>query len=306
MKAIITGATGFAGKWLVDELLSQGDDITVIVRDKGRVPKEWAGSVHIVEAPLGQLQLLEADDFTGGDSDIFFHFAWDGTSGDRRADISLQLHNVEFACEAVGLAKRLHCRRFVNAGSIMEYEAMQYVPSDGSKPGMGNIYSTAKLAADFMSKAMASQAGLEYINAVISNIYGPGERSARFLNATLRKMLKNEEVPLTHGEQLYDFIYASDAAKAIVLAAKNGVGNTSYYIGNARQRKLREFIIQMKETLGSKSTLLFGKVPFSGPMMDYQELDTKRVEKLGFMPQVGFAHGINLTREWILEDESEK
>lgn len=306
MKAIVTGATGFAGKWLVDELLFQGDDITVIVRDKRRVPKEWGGMVHMVEAPLGQLRLLQAEDFAGKGGDIFFHFAWDGTSGDRRADISLQLHNVEFACDAVGLAKRLHCRRFVNAGSIMEYEAMQYISSDASRPGMGNIYSTAKLAADFMAKAMALQAGIEYISAVISNIYGPGERSARFLNATLRKMLKNEEVPLTHGEQLYDFIYASDAAKAIVLAAKKGMGNTSYYIGNARQRQLKEFIIQMKGAVGSKSQLLFGKVPFSGAMSVYQELDTEKLRMLGFAPEVGFGDGVKLTKEWILEEESEE
>ena len=41
MRAVITGATGFAGKWLVKELLEQNDEVTVVVRDKNNLPDEW-------------------------------------------------------------------------------------------------------------------------------------------------------------------------------------------------------------------------------------------------------------------------
>lgn len=306
MKAIVTGATGFVGRWLVNELLSQGDEVTIIVRDREQVPREWSTRVHIAEGSLKQLRRLEAQDFFSSRADIFFHFAWDGTSGAKRADVCLQLQNVQSACDAVELAKRLQCRRFVNAGSIMEYEAVQYVPADGSAPGMGNIYSTAKLTADFMAKTTAAQAGIDYINAIISNIYGAGERSARFLNTTLRKMMNHEPVPLTHGEQLYDFIYASDAAKAIVFAGKKGEKNASYYIGNARQYPLKEFVLQMKEVTGSQSQLLFGEVPFAGAMLSYREFDTGKLAQMGFWPDIDFAQGIRLTKEWILEEEREK
>lgn len=305
MRIVVTGATGFVGKWLVRELLDQGDEVTVIVRNRKRVLKEWQGRVHVVEAELWELPKLGQKDIPWDGADVFFHFAWAGTAGMERADTILQLQNAEATCEAVRLAKRLGCRCFVNAGSIMEYEAIQYISSDGSRPGMGNIYSIAKMTADFMAKTVATKEGMAYINVVISNIYGAGEKSARFLNTTLRKMLYNESIELTHGCQLYDFIYVTDAVKQIVLAGKEGETNSVYYIGNSMQRPLKEFVVEMKHVLQSDSELLFGKVPFTGAMLEYIEFDTSKLEKMGFVSAVTFAEGIKLTRDWILEEESE-
>ena len=305
MKAVITGATGFVGTWLVRELLTQNDEVTVIVRDKKSIREEWAESVHVVEATLEQFSELDNIAFNEKKADIFYHFAWAGTAGNERADVGIQLKNVEATCEAVMLAKRLGCKRFVNAGSIMEYEAIQYVPSDGARPGMGNIYSTAKLTADFMAKTVATKENIEFINIIISNIYGAGERSARFLNTTLRKMLNDESIAMTHGNQLYDFIYVTDAVKAITLAAKQGESNAEYYIGNTKQQPLKEYILMMKSVLKSETEILFGKVPFTGIMLSYEEFDTGKLERMGFVPEVSFEEGIIRTRDWILEEENE-
>lgn len=304
MRAIVTGATGFVGKWLVNELLQQNDDVTVIVRNRERIPEEWKTSLHIIESSLEKISQLTKKDFYGENADIIFHLAWDGTSGPERAETGRQLRNVQYTCDMVKLAKMLNCSRFVNAGSIMEYEAMQYIPADGTVPGMGYIYSTAKLAADFMAKTVAVNSGIEYINVIISNIYGAGEESERFFNTTLKKMMNHDKIPLTHGEQMYDFIYVTDAVKAIILAGKKGEKNTAYYIGNSTQYPLKHFIIQMKEVLESRSELGFGEVPFRGNGLSYNEFDTGRLVHLGFRPEVDFAKGIYLTREWMLKGEN--
>lgn len=303
MKTIVSGATGFVGQWLVKELLRQGDKVTIIVRDNAHIPTEWSGNVDIVSTNLKEMSSLTEKDFKDEAADIFFHFAWDGTSGDMRADINKQLQNVSAACSAVEIAKKLKCKRFINAGSIMEYEAMQYIPSDGAMPGMGNIYSTAKMTADFMAKTVAVKNGIEYVNVIISNIYGAGEKSARFLNSTIRKMLKNEPISLTHGNQLYDFIYASDAARAIVLVAKNGEKFSSYYIGNKKQYPLKAFVMEMKKILQSDSELEFGKIPFVGAELTYKEFNTLQLEKLGYTSKVTFEDGVKMTRNWILEED---
>ena len=305
MKAVVTGATGFVGKWLVEELLRQGDEVTVIVRNSNSVPCNWKTQVHIVEASLEQLSHLTVNDFNMATADMFFHFAWAGTSGMDRADTEMQLANVQYACDAVRLASILNCKRFVNAGSIMEYEAMAYVPQDTTKPGMGYIYSIAKLTADCMAKTVATKEKIGYINVIISNIYGIGEKSARFLNTTMRKMLNNERIPLTHGEQLYDFIYVEDAVKAIILAGKEGIENSSYYIGNVDQKPLKEYIVEMRDVLKSVSELAFGEVPFVGPRLTYHEFSTRGLTELGFFPAVSFAEGIKLTKDWMVEVENE-
>lgn len=303
MRVIVTGATGFIGKWLVDELLYQKDEVLVIARNVQCIPERWKNKLYIMEMPLQDLTKLKTVDFPWEEADIFFHLSWDGTAGDHRADIPLQLLNIMNTCNAVELAGKLKCKRFINTGSVMEYEAMQYIPLENAKPGKGYIYSTAKLAADFIAKIMAINGQMEYINAVISNIYGPGERSERFINSTVRKMLNNEKIPLTHGMQLYDFIYITDAVKEMVLAGKNGEKNSVYYIGNEEPRTLKYFILQMKEILHSDSELLFGRIPYQSAMLTYKEFDTKKISQLGFRPEVPFEQGIALLQKWILEGE---
>lgn len=305
MNVVVTGSTGFVGRELVAELLRQKDHVTVLVRERRQIPKEWAECVQVIEASMEQYADLEKKDFAGEEADVFFHLAWNGTSGNLRANVPVQLKNIQYTCDAVSLAEKLNCKRFVNAGSIMEYEAMQYLTSAEADPGMGYIYSTAKLTADFMAKTTAVNHHMDYINVVISNIYGPGECSARFINTTVRKMLKNQIIELTHGQQLYDFIYITDAVKEVVLAAKKGEHNRNFYIGNAAPKPLKDFIIQMKKILKSESELQFGKVPFKGALLSYKEFDTEEMRKLGYEPAITFEQGITMLKDWMTGEENE-
>lgn len=67
------------------------------------------------------------------------------------------MNNVRYVCDAIALAKKLGCSRFINSGSIMEYEAYQYLKEDKAAPGMGYIYSTAKLTGDFLPEYVQSR-----------------------------------------------------------------------------------------------------------------------------------------------------
>lgn len=299
MRAIVTGATGFVGQWLVRELCANNYDVTVIVRDLKKVPDQWKNGIEIVYSAMENYKDIQKTDFLHDSYDIFFHFAWAGTSGQSRSDYDLQLKNVYAACEVLKLAKRLSCRRFVNAGSLMEYDVMEYLPRDGVEPTAGYIYGIAKLTADFMLKTLAVQEGMEYVNVIISNIYGVGEKSARFLNQLLRKLMSDQRIALTSGVQLYDFIYVTDAVKGIICAAQKGENNSVYYIGNRKPQPLKNYILQAKEILKSNAELAFGEVPFNGVMLTYQEFDTEKLFDMGFEIEVPFEKGILMTSEWI-------
>ena len=120
-------------------------------------------------------------------------------------------------------------------------------------------------------------------------------------------MLKNETIPLTHANQLYDFIYITDAVRMIWSAGVYGKNNTSYYIGNKKQKALRDYLIEMRNIIGSKSELLFGAVPRQSPPITYDEFDTCRVEReLKVIPKVSFPSGIMKLRDWIMEERDGK
>ena len=145
--------------------------------------------VTFVVCPLDSLATINPSRITVKQVDAFLHLAWVGTSGILRADEKVQIKNVEYACDAVRLAKKLGCSRFVNAGSIMEYEAFYTLTKSGMKSNPNMMYSIGKLAEDLSCKTVSAAVDIAYCNVVIGNIYGVGEQSQRFINVMLKKLL---------------------------------------------------------------------------------------------------------------------
>lgn len=304
-KAIVTGANGFVGSNLTKELLRNGYIVYAVVRSRqsnmDRVPQ--GEKVHFIFCDLKDIETLPVL-LQGEKADIFFHFAWKGTVGNARGDYELQLKNVKYACDAVSAAVQLGCKRFVFAGSIMEYEAKEYLSRSNIKAERGYFYRIAKLTADYMIKVQAFESGIEYINCLISNIYGIGEKSGRFIDKTIRKLLNKEKLLFTSGEQYYDFIYIADAVKAILIVSEKGIPGTEYYIGCDKFRKLKEYIVDMRDIVEPTAELHFGVLDYNGPFLDYREIETDRLSRVfGFQPEISFEIGIQMTKEWIEEKD---
>lgn len=292
MKIIVTGASGFVGKNLIDELLNNGHKVIALTSSGRENVRFQNRGIKTILCSMSEYQEMDIPEEMER-ADIFFHFAWEGTAGPKRADLELQSKNVFAARDAVDLARRCGCSRFVFAGSIMEYEAIEYIGADLSEPPLSYIYGCNKLAGNQIAKIEAQRLGLEYVALIISNIFGDGEESPRFLNSIVRKMMHNEDIALTDGIQQYDFIYITDAVRAIYLAGVYGTSKCSYYIGNAEQKTLREFVEEAKVCVGSCSTLMFGAVPYFGVQSVYRQINTKKLEReFHFEPSVTFQDGI--------------
>lgn len=298
---VVTGANGFIGAALCRELSAQGTGVIAVVNKSDSNIKDISG-VEVLHCELSQYRKLP--DFIGRNRNIsvFYHLAWAGTSGALRGDVNVQLTNVKAACEAVGACSDIGCKRFVFAGSIMEYEIDAYMQTEKA-PARNMIYCTAKLSADYMARSVAADCGMEYIRAIISNVYGPGEYSARLINTSIRKMLRGEHCAFSSGEQFYDFIYIDDAVRAFINAGKCGHSNKTYYIGNVKPRKLKEFLCELRDAVNPDLMIGLGEILSNGASLFYDEfpLDNLYLDT-GFVPKVDFASGIRKTVEWIKEN----
>lgn len=301
-KAIVTGANGFVGSAVCKELSEKGVEVLAIIRH----PDEPIDNIsklkglRIVYCDLADFGKL-ADIITDRDIDVFYHFAWVGSAGPLRGDADVQMNNVKYTCDTVKACERMRCKRFVFASSIMEYEIEAVMASEAT-PGINTLYCSAKVAADYMARTIAGNVGIDYIRAVISNIYGPGELSPRLVNTSLRKLLKGEHCAFSAGEQMYDFIYISDAAKTFYAIGEGGKPNKTYYIGSQQPRPLMEFLLDMKDCVDPDINIGLGEIPFNGVSLTYQEFDINAVkDDTGFIPEVSFSDGINKTIEWLKE-----
>lgn len=302
-KVILTGATGFVGNAVLRELIK--NNIYVIAISRSDSPKNIPDSdlVRYISCDLSEMNSL-VNKISDKDIDTFYHFAWNGSAGPARADTNLQLKNAQWTIDSLNVAKELGCNRFVAAGSIMEHETIAAAYTQGNKPGLGYIYGSGKLVAHTMAVSVAASIGIDLIWAEITNAYGIGELSARMVNTTLRKIIHGENPQFTAGTQNYDFVYIDDVARAFYLIGKNGKPFNDYLIGSSTARPLKEFLLEMKNSVAPNLDFIFGDVPFTGVDLPLEKYDCRKTEEdTGFKASISFAEGTRRTIEWLKEVE---
>lgn len=302
-KAIVTGANGFVGAAVCKELVERDVKVIAVVRHPDEQIKCIADnpSIRIVYSDISDFGKL-ADLISDRDVDILYHFAWVGSSGALRGDSDVQMRNVQYTCDTVKACANMGCKRFLFASSIMVYEIEAMMATE-AVPGLNTLYCSAKVAADYMARTIAGSLSVDYIRAVISNIYGPGEFSPRLINTSIRKMLKGEHCAFSEGNQLYDFTYITDAAKSFWAIGEKGIKNKTYYIGSQEPKPLKEFLKELRDCVDPSIEIGLGELPFNGVSLTYKEFDINAVkDDTGFVPMVSFKEGINHTVAWIKEE----
>lgn len=299
---IVTGASGFIGTTLVNELLRREYKIVAIDR---RFTDDFLNNPNITCVDATDKNVFDLkNEIPVEEYDCFFHLAWAATSGPGRADYNVQLDNVKMACDYVKLCSEIGCKRVVYASSINEMETYEYLQSDDIEPVGGYIYGTGKLAAHLMGETVAKLNGVEFIPVIITNIYGVGERSARMIYTSLVKLINGERASFTAGYQTYDFIYITDAINSIVEVAEKGKAFNRYYIGSGEPKPLREYLLEMRDIVAPGAELGLGDFEFKGIDISYNQFKLKKVEEdTGYKNQVPFAHGIKMTADWIRGDK---
>ncbi len=300
-KAIVTGANGFVGSHVCKELCNNGVKVYAVIKDTNENISsiENLDNIEIVYCELDDIETL-FDKISDRDIDVFYHFAWAGSAGPLRCDENIQLKNALWTARALRTADKMKCKKFVNAGSIMEKETYTAVYTQGSTPGLPYIYGAGKLIARAICKPIANSLNIDLCWAVITNAYGAGEFSPRFVNSTIRKIIAGEPLQFTAATQNYDFIYIDDVARAFAAIGEYGKPNKEYTIGSGNAKPLKEFIIEMQQALAPEATPIFGDVPFTGVNMPLDAFDTADLESdCHFKPSISFAEGTKLTMDWI-------
>lgn len=299
-KVVITGADGFVGSYTVQQFLDNG--ISVHAIDINNVPYRLEKHENLTYSQGDVFDIAHLERIIEPNCDTFIHFAWAGSSGDLRANYDIQIRNALNTVECMKLAKRLGCSRFIGAGSIMEYEVEAVMHSQGSRPSLGYIYGIGKHLAHNLCKSVAASIDIDLLWPLITNAYGIGEYSPRFVNNTLRKIINNEQLQFTSANQNYDFVYITDVAEAFYLVAKNGKPFHEYVIGSSKPRPLKEFIIELQKTCAPNLQFLFGDIAFAGVSLPLNLFSTKDIKNdCGFEAKVSFADGTKKTLDWMVK-----
>ena len=256
-------------------------------------------SVKAVQCDLDEVEKLPAL-IADRDIDCCIHLAWQGANGEARGNTGIQLNNVIRTIRLCEVLPQLNIRRFVGIGTLAEKDANHYIPMDGATPNKVACYGVAKMTAQYMSKIVCTQRKIEHVWCQLSNLYGVGDMTMNFVNFASKLMLRGARASFTAGEQMYDFVYVTDVVNGIFKAAEKGRTNTTYYIGSGHQRKLKEFIIQIRNAVDPDIPLYLGEVPFNGVCLPDEEFDcSKLMNDTRYCAKIPFEDGIRETIAWL-------
>ncbi len=293
---------------LIKKCIEQGIEVIALVNPKsmrlGRIPDH--PGVVVIKCALSDYAVsdgkslgLSADPADGTYADAMIHLAWGGTFGDARNNKALQDDNKTYADEAAKLAARLGCKVFVGAGSQAEYGRVSGVLKADTPCNPENEYGRAKLRAMQSTRHICQELGIRHIWTRVLSIYGPYDGENTMIMTLIRELLSGKRPALTKGEQIWDYLYADDAAAAILLLAQKGKDGKVYPIGSGVARPLQEYIRIIRDLIDPKLPLGLGDKPYSDKQVMHLCADITELSKdTGFAPAIDFREGAKRTIDW--------
>lgn len=302
---VITGPTGAIGRALISVCIQAGYEVLAVVHRTSPRAAELKRIEHcqVLYLDLSEydnaLEEMKKQNVTPEDGELFFHLAWMAPFGKDRENLPLQLENVKASLAAVRFAKALGCSTFLGAGSQAEYGRVKgkLSPDTPTFPETG--YGVAKLCAGQMTRLACGQTGLRHVWARILSVYGPHDGKNSLISIAIDDMINNRETSFTPCDQIWDYIYSEDAARALFLVAQKGNHDSVYVIGSGVARPLKEYIYKISELTNYNSEEIgFGKRPYNSKQVMYLKADVSLLKELGFKIQVSFEEGIQKTIFW--------
>ena len=232
--------------------------------------------VKVVECDLSEMTDFNAD---GLSADAFIHFGWAFTDKIGRNDVTKQLQNVQYTIDAVHLAKRLGCKKFVGAGSQAEYGTPNVTLTATTPVNPLIPYGVAKYAAGKLSAMECKNEGLEFNWVRILSVYGEHDNEGTLLKQLIHNAKKNIPMGLSGCEQIWDYLHEDDAGAAFVAVTEKGVDGKVYPLGSGVGRPLKEYVKEVIEVVNPEYKPEFGKFSYSPTQPMYLVGDVSELER---------------------------
>ena len=115
-------------------------------------------------------------------------------------------------------------------------------------------------------------------------------------------LLRGERPSYTKGEQVWDYIYSKDAARAFRLVAERSPHGSIYCFGTGKPRLLRDFIFAIRDAVDPSLEVGIGERDYYPNQVMHLEADISNLTAdTGFVPAYTFEQGIRETVDWMRE-----
>lgn len=229
-----------------------------------------------------------------------------GANSSYPADFIYQ--NLAIALNVIEAARKSGTKKLLNLGSSCIYPRLapqplreEYLLTGPLEP-TNEAYALAKIAAIRMCRHYNDQYGTNFISAMPTNMYGPGDnydaQGSHVLPALIRKFHEakqagKEVVLWGDGSPLREFLHSDDCADALVFLMENkdylDIGEF-INVGSGEELSIRELAGLVAEAVGYSGTIQWDATKPNGTPRKL--MDSSRLRALGWKPKIGLREGI--------------
>ncbi|MCW7463002.1 SDR family oxidoreductase [Leptospira limi] len=293
MKALVTGGAGFIGSHLVDVLLENNFEVTVLDNFS-------TGRSLNLDHVKSQINLVECDLSVQGDwikhfqsVDYVFHLA-------ALADIVPSIQNpegyfqsnVNATLNVLQASRHQNIKRFVYAASSSCYGIPEVYPTPETSPILPQYpYALTKRMGEELVMHWAQVYKFPALSLRFFNVYGPRSRTSGTYGAVFgvflaQKLAGKPYTVVGDGEQTRDFTYVRDVAEAVFAAGKSDKVCEIYNVGSGATISINRIV----DLLGGEVTY----IPKRPGEPDSTFADISKIKKdLGWSPRISIEEGIS-------------
>ncbi|HLY49388.1 MAG TPA: NAD(P)-dependent oxidoreductase [Solirubrobacteraceae bacterium] len=295
-RVLVTGATGFIGRWTLPRLVAQGYEVHALSRRGGGAagPPEVRWETLDLLDPATAGELIERISPTH-----LLHLAWYAEPGKfwhspenlRWVEASLRL----LRAFAAGGGERV-----LAAGTCAEYEWQARVRclEDETPCRPATVYGASKHGLHLIAQKFAEREGLSLAWGRIFFVFGPGEHPQRLGGGAARALARGEPAELSHGRQVRDFLYSEDLADAFVAVLDSGVEG-AVNLASGQATTIRELVEALALAAGRPDLPRFGaRDPAPGEPAALTADVTRLREQVGWTPPASLQERARDTIAW--------
>ncbi len=303
MKSVlVTGATGFVGYNLVSRLLEVNYDVYILdLKSVGdldstmlRPYKNRIKRIFWEDIENSDIKTEDGRDI--GEIDYCIHLASYGVNpNDNNFDKILE-GNIKLLQNILKFCKKIGIQKLINTGSGFEYgNKGNKKITEEDLPDPESLYGAAKSSALLFGKIRAKELGINMVTLRPFNIFGIGEGKGRLLPFVFERLKNNEEIDLTPGEQVRDYLYIKDVAEAYVKVLQCELfDNEVYNICSGKGVSVKELLEKVADIVGIDEGLLkFGAKKYrENEAMYIVGNNSKFKDKTNWEPRYSLSDGI--------------
>jgi len=309
LKSLVTGAAGFIGSTLTEELLQKGHQVIGIdcfIDYYERSLKENNISSFIdndnfilIEENINNLdfkKLLKDVDY------IFHQAAQAGVRSSWGEDFEIYTHNNIMGTQRLlEAAKESNINKFVYASSSSVYGDTDQLPmKETNRLQPVSPYGVSKLAGENLCYLYYKNFNVPTVSLRYFTVFGERQRPDMAFHIFIKAILQDEKLTIFgDGKQSRNFTHVQDIVKANILAAESDAAGEIFNIGGDGKRVvLNEAIDLMEEIIGKKANREYQKVVKGD--VKHTSADTSKAKKmLGYEPEVEFKEGLEREVEFL-------